>query len=132
MIARHLRTDASIQGNRMWMGILLIALIGLIHLLDAPSSFGDATYKGLLYVALIIGSGVAATGIYLGHRWGWELGVLIAVCALVGYVISRTIGLPGLSVDRWLSPLGILSLIVEALFIALYLMLFSRSLSGGS
>jgi hypothetical protein len=128
--ARHLRRDASVQGSLMWTGMLLIALIGLIHLLDAPSSFDDATYKGLLFVAIVIGSVVAATGIYLGRGWGWSLGVLIAVCAFVGYVISRTIGLPGIGVDVWLEPLGILSLIVEALFIALYLVLFSRSLLG--
>jgi hypothetical protein len=47
-------------------------------------------------------------------------------------VISRTIGLPGLPVEEeWLEPLGLLSLLVEALFVGLYLMVFVRP-TGGS
>jgi hypothetical protein len=38
----------------------------------------------------------------------------------VGYVISRTVGLPGLpAVEEWLEPLGLLSLLVEGLFVGL-------------
>ena len=45
----------------------------------------------------------------------------------MGYVISRTVGLPGLPVEEeWLEPLGLLSLLVEALFIGLYLTIFVR------
>src|SRR4051794_37676541 len=105
-----------------WIGILLISFEGLIHLLDAPGSFDDATYKGLLFVAIIIGAALASIGIYQGQRWGWSLGALTAGSALVGYVISRTIGLPGLPVDEWLEPLGVLSLLVEGLFVGLYLL----------
>jgi hypothetical protein len=39
---------------------------------------------------------------------------------LVGYVISRTTGLPGLPAEEWLEPLGILSLLIEGLFLGLY------------
>ncbi|MBV9300602.1 MAG: hypothetical protein JOY53_00675 [Acidobacteriaceae bacterium] len=115
-------SNASTQGKLLtWMGILLIALEGLIHLLDAPGSFDDATYKGLLFMAIVLGAAVASIGIYQGRRWGWSLGALIAGSAFLGYVISRTIGLPGLPVDEWLEPLGILSLLVESLFLGLYL-----------
>ena len=52
--------------------------------------------------------------------------------AFVGYVISRTVGLPGLPVEEeWLEPLGLLSLLVEALFVGLYLTVFARP-KGGS
>ena len=45
----------------------------------------------------------------------------------VGYVISRTVGLPGLpAVEEWLEPLGLLSLLVEALFVGLCLTIFVR------
>ena len=44
----------------------------------------------------------------------------------VGYVISRTVGLPGLpAVEEWLEPLGSLSLLVESLFVGLWLMTFA-------
>ena len=102
----------------MWAGIVLILLTGVIHLIDAPSSFDDATYKGILFVANGIAAAVAALGIYRGARnWGWGLGLLIAGGSLVGYIISRTVGLPGLGPDDWLEPLGIASLIVEAAYV---------------
>ncbi len=99
----------------------LILATGAIHFIDAPSSFADATYKGLLFVANGVASAVSAVGIYRGaRRWGWGLGVLIAGGAFAGYVISRTVGLPGLPPDEWLEPLGVLSLVVEAAFIGVF------------
>jgi hypothetical protein len=101
-------------------GIALILVTGAIHFIDAPGSFGDATYKGWLFVANGIAAIIAAYGIYRGARtWGWVLGVVVAGGALVSYVISRTVGLPGLEPDVWLEPLGILSLLVEAAFVVL-------------
>lgn len=101
--------------------IALILVTGAIHFIDAPGSFGDATYKGLLFVANGIAAIVAAVGIYRGERsWGWGLGLLVAGGALVGYVISRTVGLPGLAPDVWLEPLGILSLLVEVSYVVLF------------
>ena len=102
-------------------GVALILVTGAIHLIDAPGSFGDATYKGLLFVANGIAAIIAAVGVYRGERtWGWGLGLLVAGGALVSYVISRTGGLPGLAPDIWLEPLGLLSLMVEAAFIVLF------------
>ncbi len=50
----------------------------------------------------------------------------------MGYVISRAFGLPGLPVETdWLEPLGLLSLLVEALFVGLCLTVFVRP-TGGS
>ena len=113
----------------MWAGIVLTLFTGVIHLIDAPSSFDDATYKGILFVANGIAAAVAALGIYRGARnWGWGLGLLIAGGSLVGYIISRTVGLPGLGPDDWLEPLGIASLIVEAA----YVWFAMQALSGAS
>ena len=101
--------------------IALILVTGAIHFIDAPGSFGDATYKGMLFVANGIAAIVAAVGIYRGERLlGWGLGLLVAGGALVGYLISRTVGLPGIAPDVWLEPLGILSLLVEASYVALF------------
>ncbi|GAC1658151.1 MAG: hypothetical protein NVS4B3_25300 [Gemmatimonadaceae bacterium] len=105
-----------------WAGIVLILVTGAIHLIDAPSSFDDARYKGLLFLANGAGAGVSALGIFRGERsWGWGLGALVAGGALVGYIISRTVGLPGLPPDVWLEPLGILSLVIEAGFLVVFL-----------
>ena len=103
-------------------GIALLLIVGFIHFIDAPSSFGDATYKGLLFIANGVAACVAAWGIYRNSRtWGWTLGLLVAAGAFIMYIISRTVGLPGIDVDTWAEPLGTLSLIAEGLFTLLYL-----------
>jgi hypothetical protein len=102
-------------------GALLIAALGLIHLLEAPDELEEATYVGLLFLANFGGAVVAAIGIYRNYRWGWLFGVTLAGGSFVGYVVSRTVGLPGLDIEEWLEPLGMLSLLVEALFVGLYL-----------
>jgi uncharacterized membrane protein YfcA len=106
-------------GKLAWAGASLIAAVGLIHLLEAPEELEEATYLGLLFLANFGGAVVAAIGIYRGHKWGWGLGVLLAGGAFVGYVISRTLGLPGMPVEKWLEPLGVTSLLVEGLFLGL-------------
>ncbi len=112
----------------VWAGILLILATGLIHLIDAPDSYVEAAYKGILFYSNGAGALLAAIGIYRGRRsWGWSLGALIAFGSIVGYIISRTVGLPMLEVeDVWLEPLGATSLLVEALFVALYLYVITR------
>jgi hypothetical protein len=113
-------------GKLAWAGASLIAAVGLIHLLEAPEELEEATYLGLLFLANFGGAVVAAIGIYQGHKWGWGLGALLAGGAFVGYVISRTLGLPGMPVEEWLEPLGMISLLVEGLFMGLVLAIFVR------
>jgi hypothetical protein len=119
-------TEGTSRGKLALVGTALIAAVGLIHLLEAPEELEEVTYLGLLFLANFGGAGVAAIGIYRGHKWGWGLGVMVAGGAFVGYVISRTIGLPGMPAEEWLEPVGVLSLLVEALFVGLSLTPFVR------
>ena len=108
-------------------GISLIVVVGLIHLINSPEDLEEGAYTGVLYLLNFVGALAAAVGIYRGKRWGWTLGFLVAAGAFAGYVISRTVGLPGLPVETdWLEPLGVLSLMVEALFVGLCLAIFAR------
>jgi uncharacterized membrane protein YfcA len=108
-------------------GISVIVIVGLIHLVGAPEDLEEAPYQGFLFLANFLGAVVAAIGIYRGRSWGWSLGALVSLGAFVGYVISRTTGLPGLPVEEeWLEPLGLLSLLVESLFVGLYLTILVR------
>ena len=105
------------------LAILAILGTGLIHVVEAREAFGEATYKGLLFVANGLGALVAAAGIYRNQRGlGWGLGLLVAGGALVGYVASRTVGLPGLPAepDAWFEPMGVASLACEGLFVVLF------------
>jgi hypothetical protein len=116
--------DNAIQGKLLWAGILLIAVVGLIHLIESPEHFEAATYLGLLFLANFAGAAVAAYGIYKRLGWGWALGALVAGGAFVMYIVSRTVGLPSLTEAELFEPMGVASLVVEGLFVGLYLAVF--------
>ena len=104
-----------------WTGMALIAVVGIIHLIEMPEHFEEAAYLGLLFLANGAGAAAAAAGIARDARWGWLLGVAVASGAFMAYVWSRAVGLPGLDADEaeWLEPLGLTSLVAEVLFVAL-------------
>jgi hypothetical protein len=105
------------------LAMAAIVATGLIHLDLARVAYGAVHYLGVLFVAAGIGALVAAVGIYRNQAgWGWLLGLLVAAGTMLGYVLSRTVGLPGLSAmpGAWFDPLGVASLACEGLFILLF------------
>ena len=100
----------------------MILAIGLIHVIDANSSFSDAVYKGWLFYANGLASLMAAYGIYSKRFWGWNLGFMIALGSLGGYVASRTVGLPFIPAepDTWFEPLGLAAMSAEILFVIIF------------
>jgi uncharacterized membrane protein YfcA len=118
---------ALVPAGLVGAGISLIVVVGLIHLINSPEDLEEGSYTGLLYLANFFGALAAAVAIYRGNRWGWALGFVVAGGAFAGYVISRTVGLPGLPVEtEWLEPLGVLSLLVEGLFVGVFLAILAR------
>src|SRR5919199_813843 len=110
----------------MATGVGLILLVGLIHLLESPEQFEAAVYVGILFLLNFVGSCVAAIGIFRGARgWGWLLGASISCTALLAYLASRAFGLPGLGgyAGAWSDPVGSFSVLIEGLFVGLYLSL---------
>ena len=127
------RRAGPVSAGLVGAGIALILVVGLIHLINSPEDLEEGSYTGVLYLANFLGALAAAVGIYRGRSWGWALGLIIAAGAFVAYVISRTAGLPGLPVETdWLEPLGVLSLIVEALFMGTFLAIFFRPAKDSS
>jgi hypothetical protein len=73
-----------------WLAIAAILSTGFIHVVEARDAFGDATYKGLLFVGNGVGALMAAIGIYCDRRTlGWLLGLLVAGGAILAYMASR-------------------------------------------
>jgi hypothetical protein len=108
-----------------WAGAYTILFVGAAHILICGEHFLVATYLGLAFVANFLGSVVVAASLFLGGRtWAWLLGDLVAGGALVGFVVSRTIGLPGAPefVGQWFNIAGLLTSGFDALFIALSLL----------
>jgi uncharacterized membrane protein YfcA len=105
--------------NRSLAGLALIALTGLIHLIEAPEYFQEQRYVGVLFVAAAIGAAISMYGIVREKAWGWFLGLAVAGGSVAAYLASRTIGLPGFrenSLAQFLEPSGLFSLVVEILF----------------
>ncbi len=113
-----------------WGGIVLIVLVGLLHAFEAPEYFAKATSIGVLFVLNALGALVAAYGIWRSERWGWWLGALVAGGAFVLYTISRSSGMPGFHATEWAKPTGLLSLLLEALFIIWTLWAARESATG--
>ncbi len=116
-----------------WLGILLILATGIIHVIDAPDSFHDAAYKGWLFYANGAAAAVAAFGIFRHRCWGWVFGLLIAVGSVIGYIASRTVGLPMIPAepDAWFEPLGVAAMSAEIAFIAVAFIARSRLMKDG-
>lgn len=106
-----------------WGAVIALLVTALIHFLEAPDALTEATYKGVLFVANGAGALLAVVGILRGVRsWGWLLGLVVTGGAIVGYVASRTVGLPGIPAepDAWLEPRGVAALLAEGAFVLLF------------
>ncbi|HEV3169178.1 MAG TPA: hypothetical protein VGZ32_02505 [Actinocrinis sp.] len=111
---------AGYEAVRRTVIVLGLLALALIHLLDLQSKLRETPYLGGLYIALIASSIVIAQLLMRrDHDLLHAAAALLAAAAMVGYVLSRTTGLPASSVDigNWLEPLGLASLFVEAVVI---------------
>ena len=99
-----------------------LAGVALIHLLDLPGKFGETPYLAWLYIGLILGCVVAAAAL-IRHSdpRAWTAAALLPLGALVGFTLTRTVGLPQAMGDigNWAEPLGLASLFVEGSLVTL-------------
>jgi spore coat protein A len=101
----------------------LLAGVAVTHAADLLDKLLEATYLAVGFGLLIGGSGVAALLLATRARTRWvEVGAAAAAAAtVVGFVWSRTLGLPQIPdhVGQWAEPWGIASLVVETALMAL-------------
>jgi len=104
------------------LGIVGLLGIALTHLLDVVDKMKETPYVGWLYIALMVGA-LAVAGLLLaeGSARAWAATGLLAASVLVGFVLSRTSGLPDATGDigNWSEGLGLASMFVEGCVIAL-------------
>jgi hypothetical protein len=111
------------QAARM-LAVVGMAGIAMIHVLDAPDTFAGAKYIFWLYIAIIAGAiPLSLLLLQWPSRLAWVGPALLAAGPLVGYLLTRTVGLPGDSADvgHWLDSLGMASMFVELAVLGLSL-----------
>lgn len=105
------------------VGAVALAALALIHVEDLPDTFAASRLVGAEYLVLIaVSIGIAAA--LLTHRAGprtWFLTGAVAGSAMLAYVLSRTVGIPGdySDIGNWRCTLGLAALSVETMIIGL-------------
>ncbi|MER5687449.1 hypothetical protein [Streptomyces sp. NPDC002205] len=108
-------TESALRGA----GALCALSSAILHLILVPSHLEEKPYIGVLF---LVGS-LALIYVTLGlarHNPApaWLVGTLVSIGMIVGFTLSRTIGLPGgYKEDGWEPPYGILSMIAEIVFV---------------
>ena len=97
---------------------MALAGVAVTHLLDLPHKLVEAPYLGVLFEGLIAAS-VGLGLVMLAGRWlraAWGAAATLSAFTIIGYVESRTVGLPQIShhIGMWADPAGIVSLVCEA------------------
>ena len=113
-----------------FVGALLAVAVAAVHVADqgGVTALADPTWIGWGYRLIEVGGVLTAMILLLprpawfGPAWlGWAAGALLGAAPFLGYVASRTVGVPGDSADvgNWGYWVGTVSLLVEAALVML-------------
>jgi hypothetical protein len=96
----------------------LLAATGALHLILAPEYLQEEAYIGLLFILGGLAALAVAARLWTRHdRQAWALGALMATGMAAGFILSRSIGLPGFHESDW-ELSGIVSVLLELGFVA--------------
>jgi len=104
------------------LGAAAVLSIAVIHILDAVGTYQSTRWIFWAYMAVIFASvPVALVLLHFASPLVWVAAGGVAAGPFLGYVWSRTIGLPGDAPDvgNWLCTLGMAALFVEASLLSL-------------
>jgi hypothetical protein len=99
-----------------------LVTIALLHVLQLPDAFAAIGYLGALFILAAAGCLVLASILTrTSDDLAWAAVGGLAALILLGYVVSRSVGLPGWTGDvgEWAEPPGLASMVVESLLIVL-------------
>jgi hypothetical protein len=120
--------------NDRAIGVICLAGIAVTHLIDLPAKIQEAPYMAVLFCGLIVASAGLGIALAIGRRPAilWPLAGAIALPPLIGYVLSRSVGLPELEdhVGDWLTPAGVASLVFETVLVAISARHLARRRAG--
>jgi hypothetical protein len=120
------------QSPSHWCASFLLLIAAGTHIPLIRAHLQEAPYIGWLFIALSVSCIVLATTIlFVDHVGVWVLSAAVCFAAVVGFMASRTIGLPqiGDDVGNWTDPLGIPAVASEVLMVALACLHLRNALS---
>jgi hypothetical protein len=108
-----------------------LAVVGVIHLVLSPEYLSEQTYIGVLFIAGGLFLCALAVALWMRDNVpSWFLGALTMAGMGIGYILSRTTGLPGFKESGW-ELSGIVCLVLEAGFEAGFVAAVVAALSRG-
>jgi hypothetical protein len=113
-------TEASLRG----LGACCAVANAVLHTLLIPDHLEEKFYIGVLFaVGSALMLAVALALVIMKHPLAtWLTGALVSLGMIIGFLLSRTVGLPdGYHEPNWEPPYGVLSLLVEGLFVIAFL-----------
>jgi hypothetical protein len=107
--------------------------VGIIHALEIQGQLSGAAWltAGFCLLAVV----TPAVGLWLLTRpslGAWQFGGIISVAALGGYILTRSVPVPGDTGDvgNWLEPLGLAAILTEGVVITLAVSVLVEAYSG--
>jgi len=107
--------NQELHNRRTAVTIGLMGIVG-VHLADLPAKWEETRYIAWMYIGAII------AGLFLIDRLvvktskrDYFASSFLSISVLLGYVVNRSIGMPGAKGDigNWFEPLGFLSIVIE-------------------
>lgn len=105
-----------------WIAIFLLLETGILHLVNAQSQYDKAPYLGYLFMLILLGALIAAFGVTYNQKWGWLIGAFTSLASLALYFSTRLVSLPDLPIQPWRYPFGVVTSVVDGLFLLLCLL----------
>lgn len=105
-----------------WRLVAAIAAAGMAvsHIPVTKAHLSEAPYIGIGFVLVTI-AGLVLMQLLLSRdtRTTWIAALVVSALALMGYLLSRTVGLPQISDDvgNWGEPLGVMAIVFEAILL---------------
>ncbi|MET7844522.1 hypothetical protein ACWGDS_20930 [Streptomyces sp. NPDC055059] len=96
-------------------------LSAVVHLVIAPEHLAETLYIGILFIAGGVALLLTAGALALRNSvTAWWAGALVSGGMILGFALSRTIGLPGYHEQGWDHPYGVLSIIAEGVYLVAF------------
>ena len=99
-----------------------LAAVALIHSIQAPDAFSEAGYVGALFIVAVVACVLLATTMTrTSDDRAWMAVGGVAGLILIGYILSRSVGLPGFTSDmgEWDSSRGLAAMVAESTLVVL-------------